>query len=82
MTNTNTTEAQLSSEEREMLIKLSEQRMATYHLLARLFRTEIDEELLEELKAMRFPVSTGNAKVDEGLSQDSSYLSNTWEQCN
>lgn len=79
MTNTNTTEAQLSSEEREMLIKLSEQRMATYHLLARLFRTEIDEELLEELKAMRFPVSTGNAKVDEGYRKIASYLSNTWE---
>ena len=61
------------------LIKLIEQRAATYGLLSRLFRVEIDQELLDELHGMRFPASTGNADVDEGYLRLAKYLSNTWE---
>lgn len=41
-------------------------RAAQYALLARLFRVEVDAELLAELKAMRFAANTGNALIDEG----------------
>lgn len=61
------------------LIKLIEQRAATYSLLSRLFRVEIDQQLLDELHGMRFPASTGNADVDEGYLRLAKYLSNTWE---
>ncbi|WP_333491993.1 hypothetical protein [Eggerthella sinensis] len=47
------------------LIKLNQQRAATYGLLSRLYRVEIDGTLLDELRAMRFPANTGNADVDE-----------------
>ena len=74
--NANTAAAQASMDE---LIKLIEQRAATYGLLSRLFRVEIDQELLDELHGMRFPASTGNADVDEGYLRLAKYLSNTWE---
>ena len=37
------------------LAELTAQRSAVYRLLARLYRVEVDEEFLTELKAMRFP---------------------------
>ena len=61
------------------LITLNEQRAATYGLLARLYRVEIDEELLGELRGMRFPAKTGNGDVDEGYRLFASYMSNAWE---
>ena len=74
--NANTTAEQASMDD---LIKLIEQRAATYGLLSRLFRVEIDQELLDDLHGMRFPASTGNADVDEGYLRLAKYLSNTWE---
>lgn len=74
--NANTAAEQASMDE---LIKLIEQRAATYSLLSRLFRVEIDQQLLDELHGMRFPASTGNADVDEGYLRLAKYLSNTWE---
>ncbi len=73
--NTATAEAATMDE----LINLNEQRAATYGLLSRLFRVEIDEELLEQLRGMRFPASTGNSDVDEGYLRFARYLSNTWD---
>ncbi len=61
------------------LIKVNKQRAATYGLLSRLFRIEIDEELLEQLRGMRFPAATGNSDVDEGYLRIARYLSNTWD---
>lgn len=61
------------------LIKLNQQRAATYGLLSRLYRVEIDGALLDELRAMRFPANTGNADVDEGYRLMATYLSNTWD---
>lgn len=50
-------------------------RMATYQLLSRLFRTEVDQELYDTLVTMRFPANTGNDLVDEGYRMICSYLS-------
>ena len=60
-------------------IKLNEQRAATYGLLSRMYRVEIDEPFLQELRGMRFPASTGNKDVDEGYRLIAKYLSNTWD---
>lgn len=58
------------------LAGLCRSRAATYAFLARLYRVEIDENYLEQLKGMRFPAKTGNADVDEGYRLISTYLSN------
>lgn len=61
------------------LITIMEQRSATYGLLARLYRAEVDEALLEKMRGMRFPINSGNADADEGYRLFAKYLSNTWE---
>ena len=61
------------------LVKLNEQRAATYGLLSRLYRVEVDQPLLDELRSMRFPAKTGNENVDEGYRLLATYLSNTWD---
>ena len=61
------------------LAQLCENRAGTYRFLARLYRTEIDEALLEEMREMLFPASTGNAQLDEGYYLIAKHLSNTWE---
>lgn len=55
------------------------ERTATYGLLSRLFRKEIDERLLNEMRGLRYRVSTGNANVDEGNRLITTYLSGVWE---
>jgi TorA maturation chaperone TorD len=79
-TNQNPTVAEdaLSDEDLGDLIKLTEQRGATYSFLGRLYRLEIDQPLLDELRGMRFPARTGNSKVDEGYRLIATYLSNVW----
>uniref|UniRef100_UPI003AB7989A TorD/DmsD family molecular chaperone n=1 Tax=Adlercreutzia sp. TaxID=1872387 RepID=UPI003AB7989A len=57
------------------LAELTAQRSAVYRLLARLYRVEVDEEFLAELKAMRFPAATGNTVVDTGYRTIATYLS-------
>lgn len=59
--------------------KINEQRAATYGLLSRLYRKEIDQALLDELRGMRFPASTGNSDVDEGYRLMATFLSNVRE---
>lgn len=54
-------------------------RVATYQLLSRLFRTEVDQELYDALLEMRFPTNTGNSLVDEGYRMICSYLSTATE---
>lgn len=75
----NTVEETLDAEERESLASLVKQRADTYGLLSRLYRVEVDQELLDELCGMRFPASTGNADVDQGYRLMATYLSNLWE---
>ena len=62
----------------EELIALLEQRASTYGMIARLYRTEIDEELLWEMHGMLYPTATGNADVDEGYRLIATFLSNLW----
>lgn len=57
------------------LIDVLEGRRATYQLLTRFFRTEVDEALLATLREMRFPAHTGEASMDRGHRLVVSYLS-------
>ena len=61
------------------LIELFKQRAATYGLLGRLYASEINQELLDELHATRYPVRTGNDLADEGNRLMATYLSGLWE---
>jgi len=61
------------------LIALMESRAQTYGLLSRLFRVEADRELLDEMRGMRFPTSTGNRHVDEGYKLLYTYLKGVWD---
>ncbi len=63
----------------DQLIAINKQRSGTYGLLSRLFTKEVDQELLDQLLSMRFPMSSGNAKVDEGYKLIATYLSGAWE---
>lgn len=53
-------------------------RSETYQLLSRLFRKEVDQELLTELSGKEYPYGTGNSKVDAGYLKIATFLSNTW----
>lgn len=55
-----------------------ESRANTYQFLSRLYQSEIDEDLLNELKHMSFPYGSGNAKLDEGYMRIAKFMSNTW----
>lgn len=68
-------EATMTTEE---VACLCEERAATYSLLARLYREEVDAELLEQLMATDYPVSSGNASMDAGYYALAKYLSNAW----
>jgi TorA maturation chaperone TorD len=58
---------------------LIKSRAATYQQLARLYRIEVDRELLDELAAMHFPTNTGDGDVDAGYRMICMYLSTAWE---
>ena len=66
--------ASMSSEEREDLARAHEQRAWMYGLLSRLYRVEVDPVFLDQLRAMRFPASTGNDAMDEGYRLLAGYL--------
>lgn len=61
------------------LIAVNEGRAATYRFLARLFRVEVDQPLLDELYAGHYKVSTGNASMDKGHKLLATALSCIWE---
>ncbi len=50
-------------------------RRATYQFLSRLFRVEVDQELYDTLRTMKFPANTGDELVDEGYRMICEYLS-------
>ncbi|MBR2789496.1 MAG: molecular chaperone TorD family protein [Eggerthellaceae bacterium] len=60
------------------IAQLCKQRADTYGLLSRLYHSEVDQDLLDRMKTMRFPRTTGNDKLDEGYRLIAKYLSNTW----
>jgi TorA maturation chaperone TorD len=65
--------------EMQQLAVLNEQRMATYGLISRLYRVEVDQQTLDGMREMLFPASTGNKDVDEGYRLIATYLSRAWE---
>jgi TorA maturation chaperone TorD len=75
----NAGDGQLSSEELQELTRLIEQRGSTYAFLGRLFRVEVDQTLLDELRQLRFPARTGNRKADDGYRLIATYLGNVWD---
>lgn len=62
----------------EDLIAINTQRESTYGLLSRLYRSEVSEDLLDELFHLHYRVSTGNELVDEGHRLFATYLSGLW----
>jgi TorA maturation chaperone TorD len=60
------------------LIEVLRQRSATYTLLSRLYRQEIDQELLDEMHGMLYPADTGDSDLDIGYLYIATYLSNLW----
>lgn len=69
----------MTEERYEELARVNDDRSATYGFLARLFRVEVDEQFADELKAMHFPVETGNEMVDAGNERMASYVTGMWE---
>ena len=63
----------------EEFIALNEKRAQTYALLARIFRVELDNAVLESMRGMRFPLESGNDKADKGAKLLVDALSNLWE---
>lgn len=61
------------------LARVCSDRAAVYALLSQLYRTEVTAELLEQLRGMRVPRSTGNEQADEGYALLVSYLSSASE---
>lgn len=57
-----------------------ETRASMYNLLSRLYQKEADKALLDEMCAMRMPVSTGNPHADAGYKLLARYLNGRWER--
>ena len=74
-----TPEEQQTADFRKDLTNLCEQRATNYGFLARMYRVEIDPEVLDSLRAMRFPAATGNDTADSGYRLLSSYLGKVWD---
>lgn len=61
------------------LATLCDKRVATYAFIARIYRVEVDQAFLDELRAMKFPVSSGNESIDKGYHLMARFVSNTWK---
>lgn len=68
-----------SSDDAALLAELCGQRADTYALYARLYRSEVDEALLDQMAGSLYPVSSGNERTDEGNRLMAVQLSNLWE---
>lgn len=66
-------------QEAQVLARACDERSRTYMMLARLFRQEVDQSLLDELKQTLFPARTGCDETDRGYYAIARFLSNTWE---
>lgn len=62
----------------EDLADAFEVRAETYGMLSRLYIKEVDQEYLDELCEMRFPVESGNQLMNDGYYHIAKYLSNEW----
>ncbi|MBQ6453287.1 MAG: molecular chaperone TorD family protein [Coriobacteriales bacterium] len=70
----------MATEQEITLESIVANRIATYGFLARLYRKEIDQSLLDEMCKMKYPTNTGNADVDEGYRLICTYLCGIWER--
>lgn len=55
-----------------------QQRADLYGLLSRLYRQEVDDEVLDALQGALYPVDTGNESMDVGNYELAKFLSNRW----
>ena len=65
-------------EARAFFAGLQENRSRTYRFLSRLFRREVDAEMLRTLKQIDYPADTGTPEIDEGHYRIAKFLSNEW----
>lgn len=70
----------IAAAEAAELIAVLEQRSAMYALLARLYEKEPDQNLLDEMFSLTYPVSSGNADMDTGNHLIAVFLSNMWTE--
>ena len=63
----------------EEFARVNDRRASAYAFLSRLFIREVDQDLLDEMHAMRFPAKSGSDHADEGARLITGYLSNVWE---
>ena len=68
----------IAIEQKEVKV-LCEQRAAAYGWIARLFKVEVDEDLLVSLKATEYPQGTGDPDLDLGYRKIAIYLSTTMQ---
>ncbi len=61
------------------LVAVMRDRARTYGMLARIFRVEVDDDLVAQMRGMKFPTATGNEHVDKGYRLLFNYLSTVWE---
>jgi TorA maturation chaperone TorD len=78
MNNTKELESASDDSAYSELAEVLKQRSATYMLLSRLYRQEIDQELLDELHQMLYPAETGDSDIDTGYLSIATFLSNLW----
>lgn len=80
MTNELNKEVELQSGDDEVsiseLVEVLKQRSATYVLLSRLYRQEIDQELLDEMHGMLYPAENVDDDLYTGYLYIATYLSN------
>ncbi len=79
MTNKNVDAAQSTADDAAELIELNEGRAKTYGFLARLYREEASQELIDEMFKLKYRVSTGNEALDKGHKLIATWLSGLWE---
>lgn len=71
---------QLSQDEMlASIAEATERRAEIYGIVSRIYRVEVNEEFLAELKETSFPAKTGNDKMDRGYRLISKYLSRPTE---
>lgn len=74
--NKNPTQISVTSAE---LLSVFESRADTYGLLARLFRSEMTQDMLNQMHERLYPAHSGNEQVDKGYYLIATALSNLWE---
>ncbi len=63
----------------EEFAAINAQRAGTYAFLARMFRAEPTQDVIDELREMRFPAETGIAEMDEGYRLLAKQMCEVWE---